>query len=101
MSRTFTIDAVYKNGRKMRFDGGRYISDTPSSAARKAFSQAYRHVGATGRLSLVIHIHETTRGSLHKTYKYKVSRVHNPTEADWIGGPDSVIFNYTTKVRAL
>jgi hypothetical protein len=99
MSRTFTIEAIYKNGHKIRFDGGRYMSDTPSSAARKAFTQAYRHTGAKGKMSLNIHIRETTQNSLHKTYKYKVSRVQNPTEASWVG--ESVVFNYTTKVKAI
>lgn len=99
MSRTFTVEAVYRNGRKVRFDGGRYISDSPSSATRKAFTQASRHIGATGKLSLEIHIRETTQASSHKTYKYKVSRVQNQTEANWID--DSVVFKYTTKVRAI
>lgn len=99
MSRTFTIEAAYRNGHKLRFDGGRYYSDTPMSAARKAFTQVYRHIGADGRLSLVIHIRETTQGSLHKSYRYKVSRVKTPTEADWL--EDSVVFQYTTKIRAI
>lgn len=99
MSRTFTIEAIYRNGRKIRFDGGRYVSDTPSGAARKAFTQAYRHTGATGRLSLEVHIRETTQGSSHKTYRYNVSRVANSTEAGWIN--EDVTFKYTTKVRAL
>ncbi len=99
MSRTFTIEAVYKNGHKIRFDGGRYISDTPSSAARKAFTQAYRHTKTKGKLSLELHIRETTQNSSHKTYKYKVSRLQNPTEASWLG--ENVVFKYTTKVKAI
>jgi len=102
MSRTFTVEAVYRNGNKLRFDGGRYHSDTPSGAARKAFTQAYRSVGNTGakgKLSLELHIRETTQGSAHKIYKYKVSRVQNTTEAEWID--ESVVFKYATKVRAL
>jgi hypothetical protein len=33
-------DAVYRGGSKIRFNGGRYLSETPSAAASKAFSQA-------------------------------------------------------------
>lgn len=101
MSRSFTVEAVYRNGHKLRFNGGRYLSDTPSSAARKAFTQAYRHTRTTGKLSLEVHIRETTQGSLHKTYKYKVSRVKNPTAADWIDSSESIVFNYTTKIRSI
>jgi hypothetical protein len=100
MTRSFTVESIYRNGRKSKISGGRYLSDTPSSAARKAFSQAIRKMNVTGRMSLEIHIRETTQGSLHKQYTYRVSKVANTTEADWING-QNIVFKYTTKIKSL
>jgi hypothetical protein len=100
MDRSFTIEAIYNsNGNKIRYDGGRYISKTPSGAARKAFSQASRHMRKFGKLSLDIHIRETTQNSHHKTYIYKVRRVRQDIEVE----RDGVIiqYKYKTKIRAL
>lgn len=97
--RSFTIDSIYKNGNKIRFSGGRYISSTPSGAARKAFSQALRHLQAKGRLSLEIHMRETTQGSHKKIYKYKVSKVNDSKEVQRNG--ETVVYMYYTKIRAI
>lgn len=100
MSRSFTIDAVYRAGSKLRITGGRYMSETPSSAASKAFSMAYRHLKAPkGRFSLVIHIAETTRGSAKKIYKYRVTRIPHSTEVERDG--QTFIYKYITKVKAI
>ena len=99
MSRSFTVEVVYHKGSRLRITGGRYISSTPASAASKAFSQIIRRKGIVGRASLEINIRETTQGSLKKLYRYKVSRVNNSTE-QVING-ETIIFKYTTKVRAL
>ena len=99
MTRSFTIDAIYKKGHKIRFDGGRYLSETASGAARKAFSQAVRYLGISGRLSLEIHMRETTQSSNHKTYKYRVTRVNQDTEVERSG--QTFIYTYATKVRSL
>lgn len=100
MSRSFTIDAVYKSGSKIRFDGGRYLSETPSAAASKAFSMAYRHLKSPkGRFSLVIHMAETTRGSAKKIYKYRVTRIAQSTEVERNG--QTFIYKYITKVKAI
>jgi hypothetical protein len=102
--RTFTVESVSRGGRKMRFAGGRYQSSTPSSAASKAFSQITRHYGLTGRITLEVHIRETTQDSLHKSFAYKVSRVKADKPAPWIPvtpGEDQIVFSYVTKVKAL
>ncbi|NBP13187.1 hypothetical protein EBU95_02185 [bacterium] len=100
MSRSFTVDAIYRSGSKSRISGGRYISSTPSGAARKAFSQAYRRMNNTGgRFSLEIHIRETTRGTSDKIFKYRVSRVHDPVQVE--RGGVIVEYEYQTKVRAI
>jgi hypothetical protein len=99
MNRSFTIEAIYRNGNRIKIDGGRYLSSTPSSAARKAFSQAYRHLNTKGRLSLVVHIKETTRNSSGKVFKYRVSKVAEKNEVERNG--EIIVYHYTTKVKAL
>jgi hypothetical protein len=102
MTRSFTVEAIYRQGKKMRQDGGRYISEKPSSAASKAFSQVYRNMSAAkkkGRVSLELHIRETTQGSAHKVFKYKVTRRNKETEVPIKG--EMVTFKYVTKVKAV
>lgn len=99
MSRSFTIDAIYRSGKKINFDGGRYISPTPSSAAKKAFTNAYNFLNGNGKMMLEIHIRETTQDSNKKIYKYKVSRVKNITEVTING--KTIIYTFTTKIKAL
>jgi hypothetical protein len=99
MNRSFTIETVYRNGSRLRFDGGRFLSSTPSSAARKAFSQAYRYLNAKGRLSLVLHIKETTRNSSGKVFKYRVTKVAEHKEVERDG--NTIVYHYTTKVKSL
>jgi hypothetical protein len=97
--RSFTIDAIYKAGKKIRYSGGRYISSTPSSAAKKAFSQYYRTHKIKGKVTLEIHIKETTNGSAHKTYKYKVSKLKQINEV--IRNGEKIVYSYITKIKAL
>ena len=97
--RSFTVIALHKNGKKMRSDGGRYISKSPSSAAKKAFSQYYRNHKTKGAFSLEIHIKETTQNSSDKIFKYKVSKVKDPK--DITKGKQIIHYEYTTKVKAL
>jgi len=99
MSRSFTVEAIYKSGKKSRISGGRYISETPSSAAQKAFSQAYRSMRGKDKVKLEIHIRETTSGSAHKTYKYRVSR--KATSKDIERGGETIHYSYYTKVKAI
>jgi hypothetical protein len=97
--RSFTVDAFYQNGKHLRANGGRYISSTPSGAARKAFSQYYRHHKKSGRFSLEVHIAETTSGSAKKVFKYKVSKVNDKNEV--MRDNISITYKYTTKVKAI
>jgi hypothetical protein len=102
MTRSFTVEAIYKHGNKFRKDGGRYISEKPASAAKKAFSQVYRNMSSkqkSGRVSLEIHIRETTQGSAHKTFKYRVSKTNNEKTVEING--ESIVYKYTTKVKAI
>ena len=99
MSRTFTIESVYRKNSKIRHDGGRFISSTPAGAARKAFSQVYRSLNAKGKISLVLNIRETTSGSNKKIYKYKVSKTNENKQIERDG--TVIFYKYITKVKAL
>ena len=72
--RSFTVDALYKGKTKLRMCscGGRYINNTPSGAAKKAYSQYFR--GKSKKSALIVHVRETTNGSDKKIYKYKISK---------------------------
>jgi len=98
MQRTFTVNCVYNTaGRKLPFTGGRYVSEIPANAARKAFSQLTQN--KKGRMSLEIYLRETTQNSSNKVYRYKVSRINKRTEVNHNG--TTVIYKYVTKVKAL
>lgn len=98
--RSFTIIAEHGSRESLGKLGGRFLSKTPSGAARKAFSKLMREYNQAGKRvnSLEIHLRETTQNSSKKIFKYKVSRVPNKTEANWI---DGVTFAFTTTVKAL
>ena len=100
MSRSFTIEAVYNSsGKKLGNSGGRYISNTPSSAASKAFSQTLRTMPKVKALSLLIYVRETTQGSQHKTFAYRIRRTKQVTTV-MING-EEITYKYTTKVKAV
>lgn len=96
--RSFTIESVKRGSRNIRFTGGRYISESPMGAAKKAFSQACRFEGAKGRCSMVVSIRETTAGSDKKVYKYKASRIveHSQVERDGM----IIHYKYATKIAS-
>lgn len=97
--RSFTVEAYYKAGKKLKISGGRYISSAPASAAKKAFSQYYRNHKKSGRFSLEVHVKETTSGSSHKVYKYRVSKVQENKEV--VRGGETIVYSYTTKIKSL
>ena len=98
--RSFTIESVQKlSGASVPYNGGRYISETPSGAARKAFTKAYHHLNSTGPLSLKIVIRETTEGSAKKEFKYRVTRKSHTTEVQRNG--EVVIYNFITKIKSI
>jgi hypothetical protein len=97
--RSFTVEAFYMSGKRLRTSGGRYISKKPADAAKKAFSQYYRNHKKSGRFSLQVHLRETTSGSSHKIYKYKVSKVNDSKEVMRDG--ELVVYKYSTKIKSL
>lgn len=98
MTRSFTIESVQRGNRRLRFNGGRYISDSPMAAAKKAFSKACQYDSAKGKCSMVIAIRETTAGSSHKTYEYKASRVVENKQVERNG--EIITYRYATKIHS-
>lgn len=94
--RSFKITNVTNsNGEKLGFEGGRFISRTPASAAGKAGSQICKE---TGTNSLVITIQETTSGSTKKEKRYTYNRVKDPTLVNHNGV--DILHEWKTIVRA-
>lgn len=100
MSRSFTIVSIIKpSGAKIAYKDGRYMGESPSGAAKKMFSQARQHCRNTCN-SFKITLRETTQGSNHKEYTYRVTRVKDPVEIEYKNG-DIVVHEFTTKVKSL
>lgn len=99
--RSFTIDSIHKypGGSKINYTGGRFISDTPSAAAKKAFTKAYHHLHAKGPISFKICMRETTRGSSKKEYLYRVTKKSEKVEVERDG--ELITFNFSTKIKSL
>ena len=72
--RSFTVIYLKSKGKKTK-KGGRYISRTPQRAAIKAFNKECRNSKNKGKCSLVMILRETTSGSKHKNYRYKMERI--------------------------
>lgn len=100
MSRSFTIVSIEKtSGSKIQYSGGRFMSESPSGAARKMYSQGLQRCKNTCN-SFKITLRETSQGSNHKEYTYRVKRVKDPVEIKYKNG-DIVVHEFTTKVKSL
>ncbi|NDE91182.1 MAG: hypothetical protein EB059_08635 [Alphaproteobacteria bacterium] len=100
MARSFTIESVQQlNGKKINYTGGRFISDTPSASAKKVFTKVYHYINKKGPLNLKIKIRETTQGSLHKTYDYKVGLKAQKVEVEKDG--TVITYNFITKIKSI
>ena len=100
MSRTFTVDAVTRGcSQKVRFnDTGRYVSDTPIGAAKKAFTQICRKLNkCKGRMTLHYTIRETTEGSAGKLYSYIGRKEFDEKTVIRDGKPITYKYNVKTK----
>jgi hypothetical protein len=98
--RSFTIESINKYGAgRVNYTGGRFISETPSAAAKKAFTKAYHHLKAKGPMSLKICVRETTQGSLKKEYTYRVTKKSEKVEVERNG--ETITYNFTTKIKSV
>jgi hypothetical protein len=100
--RSFTIIKIISNDKRIKNKksfGGRFISDNPSSAAKKAGSSICKHYNIKSAIKFKIAIKETTSGSSHKVFMYKFSRTHNPTTVMRSGIP--ITYEFETKVESV
>jgi hypothetical protein len=100
--RSFTVIAVEDvHGKKKGKAnlGGRFLSTTPSGAVKKAASQICRNSAIKGRCTLVITMRETTSGSQHKEYTYKVSRIYDPVTV--VRDGVEITYNYSVEVERM
>jgi hypothetical protein len=97
--RSFKIDAIKNvNGTNVNFTGGRYISNTPSGAAKKAFS-SYNKLKRSVK-SLKITMKETTQGSSHKIFNYKVYKIKSDMERELPNG-NVIQYAYEIKTKSI
>ena len=98
--RSFTIDSIQKyGGNRINYTGGRFISETPSGAAKKAFTKAYHHINGIGPMSCKIIIHETSAGSNKKEYTYRINKKSEKVEVERDG--EIITYNFITKIKSL
>ena len=96
--RSFTIVSIQDKNTKLQYKDGRFISNTPSEAAKKMFTKA--HNSTTKKVnSLIVTLRETTQGSAKKEYKYRVTRKSEKIEVERAG--EIITYNFVTKVKSM
>jgi hypothetical protein len=98
MSRSFAL--LHNDIKK-----GRYLSNAPVNAVKKAFNEHLRtkkSLKKSKKVTKTINIVETTQGSSHKQYAYKVTRalLKKPKVVVLKNGTEIVYKYQTTAVRA-
>tara|TARA_B100001093_G_C26677389_1_gene948900 strand:- start:415 stop:882 length:468 start_codon:yes stop_codon:yes gene_type:complete len=77
--RSFEVMEAFKHGGcKTKSHAGRYVARTPFQAAAKAFTRLCKYKRIRGQCTLVVAVRETTSGSVHKVYRYKLKRSKLP-----------------------
>ena len=101
--RSFTVINVGKHGGcRTKFRPGRYVNKTPNGAARKAFSEFCRLKRIRGVCTLFITIQETTQGSNHKMFTYKLNRHKLKDPIIRLEGTNSeYVIEYTVKAKSV
>lgn len=97
MSRSFTIVSATASGKKIKYEDGRFVNETPREAVRKMFSKIHQSHKKTK--SIIITLRETTQNSDKKEYKYKVTKVPHKTEVERDG--KTIVYKYTTKIVSI
>ena len=100
--RSFAIVGATRQGAcKTKSRRGRYIGRTPAGAVRKAFNQLCRVKRIRGICTLFITIQETTQGSAHKMFTYKLSRHKLKKPLIMMEGTDKeFVIEYNVKVKS-
>ena len=99
MTRTFTLVSAKFRGRAYTVDAGRYVSQTPVGAAKKAFRIFTHSKRARGPITAGIEVRETTQGSAAKHFFYKVQR-KTSTQEPIERGNELVEFRYEIVAHA-
>lgn len=99
--RSFTVESVKTTkGSNVNKFGGRYLSDLPVDAAKKAYSQICKTYRKSGVCSYIITIRETTQGSLKKMYSYRIKRKKNPVDVMLKNG-ETIEFKYSVMAKSV
>ena len=108
--RSFTVIDIRKPAQKSmktKSSGGRFISSSPASAARKAFSSACRAKKIKGQCTLIVTVQETTRGEDARLRSYKLTRtkLQEPRVitrgGGMLGGGTEIVIKYDTTGKAV
>lgn len=102
MKRSFTVigvSTVHGTIKGQENLGGHFVNETPVEAARKAASKICSMSKIHGQCTLLITIRETTPGSRHKEYMYKVKRIKNIKTV--MKGDKEITFQYITVAKSL
>lgn len=97
--RSFQIVNAKRGAKNVPAQPGRYISATPSGAAKKMNTNICRKKKFKGNCILTVKVRETTAGSKGKEFNYRTHRVRIP-KAD---KPTGLAFDpeFTTKAKSL
>jgi hypothetical protein len=100
--RSFTVVRVIdKYGKKKGSANlhGRFRSKTPVGAAKKSFTRICNKSAIKGQCAMNISVQETTRGSKHKEFSYKIIRKRSPTLVQH--GKKQVVHRYKNIAKSL
>ena len=106
--RTFKVVSAKQAGRKeggckTKHDkNGRYVSNDPMSAAKKAFSNLCSRKAIHGECAMYITVEEVSRGSKGKQYTYKLHKhtLKKPRVVTLANG-NTITFKHETTAKAL
>ena len=98
--RLFKVTKV--NRSKKINKNGRYYSMNPVDAAKKAFTQICRMNNIRGKSTLIITLQETTKGSKHKLFSYKLVRSKLPKPiVRFVGTEDEFTIRFQISATAV
>lgn len=97
MSRSFTIVSVMSGNKKINYEDGRFISETPHQAAKKMFTKV--HNTHKKVKTMIITLRETTQDSKKKEYKYKITKTPKRIEVERDGVV--IVYNFITKTKSM
>lgn len=80
---------------------GRYIARDVIGAAKKAFNRECRQSKIRGQCTLIIILKETTKGSKHRRYVYKMKRVKLNKSIKIDRNNKSITINYKTNAQRI